>query len=301
MTFQPGRKSRARALIPILAAAALLAAGCGNTVTVSQVVINGAPDSAGGAEIPAVKIREAVMKDIARASWIGFVPGKKDGAVLKIDLSMISEGLGYGTGSWRGERPRIGISLRSTDEKGRLRSQSVYYEVSDLDMMNLKVAKEPEKNIGGLVMKALDRLKEREAMSDMSGKELLAELGSKDAWRRELAVEELGSRGEPGSYQQVVLKLKDSDRSVALKAVGALVTLGNKAAVPALIDFARGKEMPVQVQMIYAIAQIGGPVAEGYLFVMSTGNPDPQVASAAKEALDELEAKIKRKQDAAVR
>jgi hypothetical protein len=288
------------AVLPALAAL-LLASGCGNTVTVSQVVISGIPESDEGPEITAVKVREAVMKDIARADWIGFVPGKKDGATLKIDLTRITEGLGGGTGAWPGERPRIDVSIRSTDEKGRLKSQSVYMEVADLDMMNLRGAKTPEKVLGALVMKALDRLKEREKMAALSGKDLLEELGSKDAWRRELAVEELGSRAEPGSYQQVMQKLKDSDKSVALKAVGALVTIGNKAAVPSIIDFARGKELPIQVQMIYAIAQIGGPVAEGYLFVVSTGCPDPQVASAAKEALDELEAKARRRHGAAVR
>jgi hypothetical protein len=254
---------------------------------VATIVISGCPESGPMPGLTAEKLRDAVKGEVLRSSAVKYRPGGRGGAVLKVDLAPLMEAVSGGGGGAR--PPRVEISVKTHDEKGLMRIDSVNYAASDGELLEMKSAQSPEGYVASLVSKALSRLPLREAMRRSTNRELLRDLASADSWRREMAVDEMGSRGVQGEWEQVAQKLRDQERTVALKAVGALVALGRKEAVPALIDYARGKDSATQVQLMYAISQIGGPVAEGYLFVVSEGHQDRMVAGAAGEALDELE------------
>ncbi len=118
--------------------------------------------------------------------------------------------------------------------------------------------------------------------------ELVAELASADGQRREFALRVLADRKSPVALPYLLERLEDSDRTAQLRAVGGLVAVGDHGAVPKLIDATLGRDPSFVIQVIYALAEIGGEEAEAYLFTASTGHPEEMVRRAAEEALHSL-------------
>jgi len=277
--------------LTLAALVACAAAACGDRVAVSRVLVSGLPESP-GARPAGPKTRDLISREVDHASGYTRGAAAKGAWTLKVDLHRIADGPADRIfEDTAGDRPTIDLKLQHYDAKGTLDSYAAAVALTADDVKLQQAGGVPEKRIAALVGNGLALLRAQMAFRKMDRAQLVAELASKEPWRREFAVEELGRRGARESAAQLVLKLKDSERSVALKAVGALVAFGEVSTVPALIDYAKGKDPATQIQMIYAISQLGGPVAEGYLFVLSTGNADPQIAHAAKEAYDELETK----------
>ncbi len=119
---------------------------------------------------------------------------------------------------------------------------------------------------------------------------LVADLEAGDVQRREYALRILAERKSPVAVPHLLERLEDADRTVQLRAVGGLVAVGDRRAVPQLIDVSLGRDPPFVIQVIYALAEIGGEEAEAYLFTASTGHQEEIVRDAAKEALDSLRA-----------
>lgn len=76
--------------------------------------------------------------------------------------------------------------------------------------------------------------------------------------------------------------------STLLKIVGAMTQIRDPRAAGPLISTARGRSPIYLRQVIFALARIGGPEAEGYLFTAASGHQDPAIRDAAKQALKEL-------------
>lgn len=75
-----------------------------------------------------------------------------------------------------------------------------------------------------------------------------------------------------------------------LDAVGALVAIGDPAGAPGLIAATRRKPIAFWPQILYALAQLGGEQAEGFLFTVSRGHEDARIRDIARQALDEMRA-----------
>ena len=126
--------------------------------------------------------------------------------------------------------------------------------------------------------------------ADKKEGELVADLSSGDGQRREFALRVLADRKSPVAVPHLLERLADADRTVQLRAVGGLVAVGDARAVPALIDASLGRDPSFVIQVIYALAEIGGEEAEAYLFTASTGHMEDLVREAAGEALANLRA-----------
>jgi hypothetical protein len=85
-----------------------------------------------------------------------------------------------------------------------------------------------------------------------------------------------------------LLKREDTPPDLALKIIGALVEIGDPQAVPALIDLTKRANPPFVVQIVFAVAAIGGPEAEGFLYTLASGHPDPNVQKSAQDAISEM-------------
>lgn len=120
--------------------------------------------------------------------------------------------------------------------------------------------------------------------------QLVSDLASGEAQRREYALRVLADRKSPVALPHLLERLNDPDRTVQLRAVGGLVAVGNPQAVPALVEATLGRDPSFVVQVIYALAEIGGEEAEAYLFTASTGHTEEMVREAASEALASLRA-----------
>ena len=106
---------------------------------------------------------------------------------------------------------------------------------------------------------------------------------------RYFVVDRMGLRKSEVFLEPLLELVREGDPdAVSLRAVGALVAMEAKDAVSAIIDLSRRGSPEFVVQSIFAVAEIGGTLAEGYLVTMASGHPHPGVQSAAKQALSEL-------------
>ena len=108
---------------------------------------------------------------------------------------------------------------------------------------------------------------------------------------RDHAVRVLADRRSSAAVPALLDRLKDEDRRVVHRAVGALAQIGDERAVPALIELSRSGDPPLTARIARIIGDIGGAEAEGYLLTLEAGHPDPRVRTAAREALAELDAR----------
>ena len=117
---------------------------------------------------------------------------------------------------------------------------------------------------------------------------LVADLSSPDARLRDYAIRVLADRRSPAAVPSLVLRLQDENDNVARRAVGALVAIGDRRAVPPLIEMTR-RRRPEQVRpILYALGSLGGSEAEAFLFTLESGSPDEEVRRAARDAFADL-------------
>lgn len=121
-----------------------------------------------------------------------------------------------------------------------------------------------------------------------SDEQLLADLKASDPQRRDFAIRALADRRSSAAIPLLEERLADPDREVQLRAVGALVTVGDAAVVPALIAATAQKDPSFVASVCHGLGDLGGAEAEAYLFTASTGHPEIAVRRAAEEALKTL-------------
>ena len=118
--------------------------------------------------------------------------------------------------------------------------------------------------------------------------ELIADLDSGDAGMRDSALRQLAERRNAAAVPALIAHLKDPDREVVLRTMGALEGIRDQRAVRPLIDLTDRQDPAFVAQVVYVIGSLGGPDAEAFLFTLQTGSLDPQVRVAATEAAAEL-------------
>jgi HEAT repeats len=121
--------------------------------------------------------------------------------------------------------------------------------------------------------------------------ELSRDLADPDPRVRDYAIRALADRRSPKVVPQLIARLEDDNPAVALRAVGALVAIGDRRAVEPLIEMTRKRPPQLVAQVLYALASLGGPTAEAFLYTLESGSPDDEVRHAATEALAELRRK----------
>jgi hypothetical protein len=126
-----------------------------------------------------------------------------------------------------------------------------------------------------------------------SDEELVRRAELEDERVRDMALRTLAVRRHPASTSLLVAQLQDRDIQVVRRAMGALVEMKARSAVPALIDMTKGQDVGFQREIVFAIGEIGGPEAEAYLFTVAQGHDQPAVQDAAQRALDTLHASRK--------
>ena len=132
---------------------------------------------------------------------------------------------------------------------------------------------------------------QRERALDLAPDAVLIEtLKDNDPRLRDFAITRLGDRKSKEAVPALSKLLSEEPRQdLVLRSVGSLVAIGDPAAVVPIIDLSTQKSPDVVLQMIFAVAAIGGSTAEAFLVTMATGHPIESVQSGAKQALTELE------------
>jgi hypothetical protein len=122
--------------------------------------------------------------------------------------------------------------------------------------------------------------------------QLHEDLRSPDAQVRSFALARLAETRDPAAIPGLRAALKSDDADQVRRAIGGLVALQDVGAVPALIDAAHGRPPEFKREVIYALGEIGGADAQGYLYTLSQGADLEPIRAAALEALHELEARL---------
>lgn len=129
------------------------------------------------------------------------------------------------------------------------------------------------------------------AALEASDAKLHQDLQAKDARVRSFALARLAEAHDPAAIPGLRAELQSDDPDVVRRAMGGLVALGDEGAVPALIDATHRRPPEFQREVIYALGEIGGADARGYLYTVSQGADLEPIRVAAQEALNELEAR----------
>jgi hypothetical protein len=132
------------------------------------------------------------------------------------------------------------------------------------------------------------------AALERSDEVLLQDLRASDTRIQEFALRTLAERRHPAAAPLLIERLKEAtDVEGVRKAMGTLVEMKARAAVPVLIDLARGRDIGFVQEIVFAVGEIGGPEAEAYLYTVAQGHDAPSVQAAAQQALDTLYASRK--------
>jgi hypothetical protein len=116
-----------------------------------------------------------------------------------------------------------------------------------------------------------------------------AALSSSSREVRDFAIRLAGQRKLRTLVPVLCQRLNDEpEPDLVLRVVGALVQIGDARAVGPLAELTKRRHPVFVNQIVFAVAQIGGPEAEAYLDTLANGHPSDQVREAAKEALSEL-------------
>lgn len=121
-----------------------------------------------------------------------------------------------------------------------------------------------------------------------SDKDLEKDLKSPDPRVKEYALRVLAERGNPVVVDALLEKLKTNDFEEVHRAIGALVEMKEKRAVPALIELSKNRDPGFVREIVFALGSIGGDEAEAYLFTVAQGADQPELQKAAEEAMAEL-------------
>jgi HEAT repeat protein len=140
------------------------------------------------------------------------------------------------------------------------------------------------------VGKAVDLIDLQFEIRKMSPEQLKTRLISKRAKDRLYVLRSLRERELPELLPAIIACLRDSDDEVVLEAVGVLVAQKDLQAVVPLIRMSQTRDPVFQLQLITAVAELGGPVARGYLFTLAAGHGSSEIRRRANEGLDRIQA-----------
>ena len=130
---------------------------------------------------------------------------------------------------------------------------------------------------------------------------LLEALSDPDLRIRDFAIRQVGSRRVKEAVQPLIAMLgSEQDDTLVFAAIGSLVAIGDEAAVKPLIDLTERKDAQSIVQVVFAVAALGGRMAEGFLVTLASGHPSEIVQQGAKDALQEMKLSQRSKEPAQV-
>jgi hypothetical protein len=119
---------------------------------------------------------------------------------------------------------------------------------------------------------------------------LIDSLDHPDPRMRDFVIQRLGERQSVAAVEPLCRRLgAEPQPELVLRAVGALVAIGDERAVQPLIELTRRKDPRFVVQVVFALGAIGGRTAQGYLVTLASGHPVEAVRTSAAQALEELE------------
>lgn len=210
-------------------------------------------------------------------------------AELTITLATEHEAVNPGeTGLYRGVQVELLLSRwQDNGVREKLSTRGEAFEVQEPE--SLTPAAGFARVLRRAVRDAVANLESDLASREYSIEQLAGLLSSPEAAQRLTALKALRERRAPQLVPRVIDLLQDPVPEVVLEAVGVLVVQGDVQAVEPLIRATQARDQLFLLQTISALAELGGPVAKGYLFTLSAGHDSPAIRERAARALQEAE------------
>lgn len=273
----------------LLGAALVVVAGCRRkppVIDVGRVVLSMPRDLD---DEPAERdaIRNEIAARLADEPYYRYVPKSRDAEyVLKVTAG-----------------PVVGVPGESTEARPvqiTLRARS---ELPDYEAVGRGL---PLASVKSSVMTGFDNAWEilgQERWLDVGDDaRLIRALGHPETSLRDFAIQRIGQRKSVAAVERLCEILREEENQErVLKAVGALVAIGDDRAVEPMIELTHRRDPRFVIQVVFALGAIGGPTAEGYLVTLASGHPVPAVQDAAKDALGEMHERAGTKTGAATK
>jgi len=276
------------------------------SVSVSEAGLAGKPDIGESAE----NLRKELAQDLEATGRFSIRPGAPVQIRLEIDKAqrtlapapMVEQGQ---PAAAEREMAEVGVNLEMTSagpqgDVDRLLAEGEARRPTNADDSLDPAARHAafDAALDAALLEAVLALRDQIDARRKTEAQLIADLEAKDARVRDYAIRVLADRRSPAAVPQLIARLSDSNPDVARRAAGALIAIGDRRAVSPLIETTR-KRRPEDVgPILYAIASLGGPEAEAYLFTLESGSPDEEIRRSAKGAYDDL---LRRKQEEAAK
>lgn len=188
------------------------------------------------------------------------------------------------------QRVRVQLIPGSSSEKGS-ESKRTYDSIGTARITEIPAhdALEAFKDAWTVIttMRLLDVAEERDIISALANSDERVQL---------FAVQRLGERRSKAAVEPLIGLLNQKTRpELALRAIGALIAIGDPRAAEPMIELAHNQDPQFVLQVVFALAALGGPTAEGYLVTLASGHPVEAVRRGAEDALAELSRKNSRK------
>ena len=210
-------------------------------------------------------------------------------AELKIALATERESDREGElGVYRAVQVELRLKRRIGDESHRLSALAEAFLVQEAGSADRNEGFDRVLELA--VSKAVDLIDLQFEILKMSPEQLKARLASKETKDRLYVLRNLRDRDLPELIPAIIACLRDSDDEVVLEAVGVLVAQKDLHAVVPLIRMSQTRDPVFQLQLITAMAELGGPVARGYLFTLAAGHSSSEIRRRANEGLDRIRA-----------
>lgn len=289
------RRSRAGRPMWLGGLLALLAAAChGDRSPRLPVAVAGAIDRSGHDEaaFDEDNARRALEKALRASRRLSLESPDETGvytAELTITLATEQEAVNPGeTGRYRGVQVELLLSRWGDGGvREKILAQGEAFEVQDPDAFTPTAGF--ERVLGKAVKDAVQNLESELESRELPLEKLAELLSSTESAQRLAALRALRERRAPQWVPRVIELLQDPVPDVVLEAVGVLVAQGDPRAVEPIIRAAQSRDQLFLLQAISALAELGGPVARGYLFTLSAGHDSPAIRERAARALQESE------------
>ncbi len=240
--------------------------------------------------VPEDPLKPAVRRMIDGWPHFSFRTAKPDepGWQLTVRVDQLTDRPQSGRSGFRARSVVVSLVLRALGEvEGEMQTYSA-------DRLVLK--EEPENRpLTDLVIEGIEKTGQRlmrfRGIQTGRPQVVVAAIDDPDESVRLVAAQTAGQRKLEVAVPALIERLKDEEEAgaVTVAAVGALAQLQATEATDAIIATARRQDRRYLVPLLFALARLGGRQAEGYLFTVQSGHPDPVVRQTAEQALRELE------------
>ncbi len=189
-------------------------------------------------------------------------------------------------GVYRAVQVQLRLHRRIGERQERLSARGEAFLVQDPDRFDR--AEGFEQVLQSAISRAVGNIDLQFQTHELSPESLAVRLKSKRAEERLYVLRSLRDRRVPELVPEVIEMLSDQDDEVVLEAVGVLVAQRDQRAARPLIRMSQTRDPVFQLQIITAMAELGGAAARGYLFTLAAGHSLTDIRDRAREGLETI-------------